>query len=179
MDSTPYPQDLPLGGSENLAEKGPALPTVPKSEKAYPFCSPGVSLVLGLIPGVGAICNGDYSKALLQVLIFGSLCALADQQPGSLGPLFVIISIVFYLYMPLEAYHTAKKRTLALKGIMVENLFEQAYFSDIWVGGLSIGLGVLFLVNQFVPGTLSFVFRGWPLALIAIGIYNLFRYFRP
>ncbi len=179
MESTPYPHDVPLGANEPLTEKDPPVPPLPKSERAYPFCSPGVSLVLGLIPGVGSICNGDYSKGGLQVFIFGSLCALANgQESRGLGPLFVILSIAFYLYMPLDAYHTAKKRTLALKGITVMSPFEQTHFSELWIGGLSISIGILFLVNQFVPGTIHFVFRGWPLALIAIGIYNLVRYFR-
>ncbi len=152
---------------------------VHRPEKAYPYCSPGVSLVLGLIPGVGSICNGDYSKAFLQVLVFGSLCALASgQEAGGLEPLFIILSVAFYLYMPLDSYHTAKKRTLALKGITIASPFERTHFSELWVGGLAISLGILFLVNQFVPGTIGFVFRGWPLVLIGIGIYNLVGYFR-
>jgi hypothetical protein len=179
MESTSHPDEMQLGMNEPLIEKDFAVPEIPKSAKAYPFCSPGVSLVLGLIPGVGSICNGDYSRAFLQVLIFGSLCALASGQEASgLGPLFVILSIAFYLYMPLEAYHTAKKRTLILKGITVISPFERTYFSELWVGCFAISFGILFLVNQFVPGTIHFVFRGWPLALIAIGIYNLTRYFR-
>lgn len=179
MESTSYPHDMPLSTNEPLTPENTPVPAIPKSERAYPFCSPGVSLVLGLIPGVGSICNGDYSKAFLQVLIFGSLCALANGQEASgLGPLFVILSIVFYLYMPLEAYHTAKKRTLALRGVAVASPFEQAYFSELWVGAVSICLGILFLVNQFVPGTIRFVSRGWPLVIIAVGVYNLVRYFR-
>ena len=35
--------------------------------------SPGVGLALGFIPGVGAIYNGQVVKAMVQVLIFGSL----------------------------------------------------------------------------------------------------------
>jgi len=179
MESPSYPDGMSVGANKSLTERDPSAPAIPKSEKAYPFCSPGVSLVLGLIPGVGSICNGDYSKAFLQVLIFGSLCALANLQEASgLGPLFVILSIAFYLYMPLEAYHTAKKRILALRGVAVVSPFERTHFSELWVGGLSISFGILFLVNQFVPGTMRFVFRGWPLALITIGIYNLVRYFR-
>src|SRR5262249_50784565 len=154
-----------------LTEKIPTVSGIPKSEKAYPFCSPGVSLVLGFIPGVGSICNGDYSKAFLQVLILGSLWALAiGQEASGLVPLFVILTIAFYLYMPFEAYHTAKKRKLALKGITISSPFEQTYFSELWVGGVSICLGILFLVNQFVSGTIRFALRGWPLVLIAVGI---------
>ena len=149
------------------------------SDKGYPYCSPNVSLVLGLIPGVGSICNGDYVKAFLQVLIFGSLVSLASsQEVGALSPMFIILSIICFFYMPLEAYHIAKKRTLSLRGITIISPFERIHFSELWTGGLAISFGTLFLVNQFVPGTLHFVSRGWPLALIGIGIYNLSRYFR-
>ncbi|HEU0046771.1 MAG TPA: hypothetical protein VFQ43_04070 [Nitrososphaera sp.] len=153
-------------------------PSIPIPE-GYPYCSPNVSLVLGLIPGVGSICNGDYIKAFLQILIFGSCVSLArSQEVGELGPMFVIISVVFFFYMPLEAYHIAKKRTLAVRGITIISPFERIQCSELWVGGLAISFGTLFLVNQLVPGTLHFVGRGWPLALIGIGIYNLARYFR-
>ena len=37
--------------------------------------NPGLALFLGLIPGVGAIYNGQIVKAMVQVLIFGSLIA--------------------------------------------------------------------------------------------------------
>ena len=38
--------------------------------------SPGVAAVLGLIPGVGAIYNGEYAKAFVHVGIFAALIAL-------------------------------------------------------------------------------------------------------
>jgi hypothetical protein len=156
-----------------------SLPASLKSEKPYPFCPPGVCLALGFVPGVGSICNGDYLKACLQLLIFGSLWSLAgSREAAGLEPLFVILLIGFYLYMPFESYHTAKKRTLALKGITVDSPFEKTRLSGLWVGCLTISFGILFLVNQFVPGTIGFVFRAWPLVLIAIGIYNLRSYFR-
>jgi len=169
VDDSSSPQTNPMPEREK--------PYIP--ERGYPYCSPNVSLVLGLIPGVGSICNGDYVKAFLQILIFGSLVSLASsQEVGGFDSIFVILSIIFFFYMPLEAYHIAKKRNLALRGITVISPFERIQFSELWTGGLAISFGTLFLVNQFVPGTLHFVSRGWPLALIGIGIYNLSRYFR-
>jgi hypothetical protein len=160
-------------------EKNFVVPPIPVTEKAYPYCPPGVCLALGLIPGVGAICNGEYVKAFLHVLIFGSLVSLANSpEVGAFGPMFVILAIVFYLYMPLEAYHTSKKRTLALRGIIFISPFERIQFSDLWVGSLAVLFGSVFLIIQFVPGTIHFLLRGWPLALIGIGAYNLTRYFR-
>ena len=79
--------------------------------------------------------------------------------------------------MPLEAYHTARKRVMAVRGIQVITPFEQIRFSNFWAGVMAILLGTLFLVNQFVPGAIAFVLRGWPIALILIGIYNLTRHF--
>ena len=139
-----------------------------------------MSLLLGFIPGVGSICNGDYLKAFLQVLVFGSLVSLlGSEEAGDLGPVFGILTAAVYLYMPLEAYHLAKKRTLAVQGVRVITPFERIKFPELWVGCLAILSGGIFLMNQFVPGTLHFALRGWPLILIGIGVYNLTRYFRP
>ncbi len=156
-------------------EVGPSIPI----ERGYPYCSPGICFVLGLIPGVGAVCNGDYFKAFIQVLVFGTLVSLASSgESGQLAPMLSMLAIALYLYMPVEAYHVSKKRTLALRGIIVMTPFEKIHFSEIWAGVLAIGLGTMFLVNQYVPGTLRFIMRGWPLLLIALGAYNLVRYFR-
>ena len=149
------------------------------TNEEYPYCPPGVCFVLGLVPGVGAVCNGEYVKAFFQVLVFGTLVSIANSgEAGQSSPMLVILAIALYLYMPLEAYHVSKKRTLALKGIRVMTPFDRFRFSEIWSGVLAVGLGSMFLVDQYVPGTIHFLLRGWPLLLIGIGAYNLLRYFR-
>jgi hypothetical protein len=146
--------------------------------KGDPYCSPGVAFALGLIPGVGAICNGELLKGFIHVLIFGSLISLTgSDEVAGLSPLFGVLAGAFYLYMPLEAYHTARKRVMALRGIQVITPFEAFQFSNFWAGATAILFGTLFLVNQFVPGAIAFVLRGWPIVLILIGVYNLTRHF--
>ena len=180
--SPPYPQSRagPIAEGQTsggLPEVHP--PTLVSTEKGYPYCSPGVCFVLGLIPGVGAICNGEYLKAFFQVLVFGTLVSIAGSgEAGQFSPVLVILAVALYLYMPLEAYHISKKRTLALKGIIVMTPFDKLRLSEIWSGALAIGLGTVFMVNQYVPGTLRFLLRGWPLLIIGFGAYNLFRYFK-
>ena len=49
--------------------------------------SPGAAFALGLIPGVGAIYNGEFLKAAIHVLIFGTLITIR-QQLGFAGALF-------------------------------------------------------------------------------------------
>ncbi|MCI0626363.1 MAG: B-box zinc finger protein [Acidobacteria bacterium] len=173
--SAPPPVVPPLNPS---AGKDFLVPPIP-APQGYPYCPPGVSLLLGFIPGVGSICNGDYFKAFLQVLVFGSLVSVASShEAGDIGPVFGVLTAAVYLYMPFEAYHVAKKRTMAVQGIAVITPFEKMRFPELWVGSLAILAGSIFLANQFVPGTLHFVLRGWPLILIGIGVYNLTRHFR-
>lgn len=149
-----------------------------ESAKGDPYCSPGAAFALGLVPGVGAICNGELLKGFIHVLIFGCLISLTGSDDvAGLSPLFGVLAGAFYLYMPLEAYHTARKRVMAVRGIQVITPFEQIRFSNFWAGAMAILFGTLFLVNQFVPGAIAFVLRGWPIALILIGIYNLTRHF--
>src|SRR5213076_335462 len=46
--------------------------------------NPGAAFALGLIPGVGAIYNGEFVKAAVHVLIFGMLVSLADATDAAL-----------------------------------------------------------------------------------------------
>jgi hypothetical protein len=148
-------------------------------EQGNPYCSPGVSLALGFIPGVGAICNGDYWKAFLQVLIFGSLISLGGADHGEDKiPALTLLAVLMYIYMPLEAYHVARKRVMSLRGVNFVTPFEKMHFPPLAVGIGAVCLGVVLQVSQFVPETMRFLLRGWPLILVAIGIYNLTRYFR-
>ena len=71
--------------------------------------NPGLAATLGFIPGLGAVYNGEYIKALIHVLIFGGLIALLSSDlPGGYDAFFGIALGCFYFYMPIEAYRTAK-----------------------------------------------------------------------
>jgi hypothetical protein len=72
--------------------------------------NPGIAGALGLIPGVGAMYNGQFSKALVHVGIFVALIMAADKIAGEFG--FLIPFFVFY--MAFEAYQTAKAKQLGL-----------------------------------------------------------------
>jgi len=72
--------------------------------------------LLGLIPGVGALYNGEYKKAAIHVAIFLLLTLIHDALDTS-GPFdsplrntASWIRIVFFFYMAFDAYHTAQKK---------------------------------------------------------------------
>ncbi len=47
-----------------------------------PDVSPGLAFLLGLIPGVGAIYNGQYAKGLVHAIIVGLMISIMSQQCG-------------------------------------------------------------------------------------------------
>jgi hypothetical protein len=67
--------------------------------------NPAAAAVLGLIPGVGAMYNGQFFKALIHVVIFVVLVSIT-QRYGVFG----IFIGAWVLYQSFEAFHTAKAR---------------------------------------------------------------------
>ena len=90
--------------------------------------SPVLAGFLGLIPGVGAMYNGQFAKGIVHLVIFFVLTSLEEHASGVFG-LFVFGWIC---YMAFEAYHTAKAR---LEGLPLPNAFG---FNDI---GERMGFG--------------------------------------
>jgi TM2 domain-containing membrane protein YozV len=72
--------------------------------------SPRVAAILGFIPGVGAMYNGEYAKGFIHVLIFATLIWMCDHVSG----LFGLAIGAFICYMPIEAYKTARARELGV-----------------------------------------------------------------
>jgi TM2 domain-containing membrane protein YozV len=67
--------------------------------------NPAAAAVLGLIPGVGAMYNGQFFKGLIHVVIFAVLISISEHFP-----LFGIFIGAWVLYQAFEAYHTAVAR---------------------------------------------------------------------
>ena len=67
--------------------------------------NPGAAAVLGLIPGVGAMYNGQFFKGFIHVVIFAVLISITDHYP-----IFGLFIAAWVLYQSFEAYHTAKAR---------------------------------------------------------------------
>jgi hypothetical protein len=134
--------------------------------------SPGAALVLGFIPGLGAVYNGEYVKALIHVCVFGGLVAAASGDTGNAQPLFVIAAFCFYFYMPIDAYRVAKLRDT---GQPVTEIFPINFEGRLPMGPvILIGIGVLLLFANFGLFRWFWLGRLWPLILIALGAWILF-----
>ncbi len=152
--------------------------TSPYTANVDPAASPGLAFLLGLIPGVGAIYNGQYAKGIVHVLIFGTLISIISTgaAAGGFEPLIGLMIFLMFPYMAFEAYHTARKR---LRGEPVDE-FSSLLPSRGEKGGFPIGpirlilLGVLFLLNTLDVIRFYQIMRWWPIFLIALGAYLLY-----
>ena len=128
--------------------------------------SAGSAFWLGLIPGVGAIYNGEYFKAFVNVMIFGFLISLGNKEGiEGFDTLFHLMTAAFFFYMPLEAYHTARRRLLEARGISVEPVRSETR-QGLWAGIALTVIGVLLFVDRLAPGFLGVALKFWPLVLI-------------
>lgn len=144
----------------------------PHAAPAPGTISPGLAWVLGLIPGVGAIYNGQYAKGFIHVLITGVLIGLADRG----DVMFVLAVWAWFFYMAFEAYHTAAKRALGEPVDEFSSLFPGAGGSTgVPVAPLFlIGMGILLLLNQLEWIELHRLKRYVPpVVLISVGGYML------
>jgi hypothetical protein len=150
--------------------------TAPYSAPGDTGASPGLAFILGLIPGVGAIYNGQYAKGIIHVVILGLIISIMNAgAAGGLEPLFGFLIPLWFFYMAFEAYHTARKR---VRGEALDE-FSSIFPMRTGVNGFPIGpilliaAGVLFLLNSLEIIRFYQLIRWWPLFLIALGVYML------
>lgn len=67
--------------------------------------NPAAAAVLGLIPGVGAMYNGQFFKGLIHVVIFAVLISITNHYA-----IFGLFIAAWIFYQSFEAFHTAKAR---------------------------------------------------------------------
>ena len=169
----PYPPP-PVGAASGFRPAEPQSPYLASADSA----SPGLAFLLGLIPGVGAVYNAQYVKAIVHVVVLGVLISiLSSGAADGFEPLFALLIGIWYLYMPFEAYHTARKRVMGLPVDDVSSLFPMRSRSSGFPIGpvVLIALGVLFLLAQFDMVPFRVLLRFWPVALIVLGGWKLYE----
>jgi TM2 domain-containing membrane protein YozV len=186
----PVSAQLPVSGYPASPYVPPAYATSPVSSpyttpagsytaQAVPDESvhPVLALLLGLIPGVGAIYNGQYAKGLVHTVVFGLLVStIVNSHDGGMEALLGIMIGAWVFYMAFEAYHTARKRRF---GVTVEEFPSQF---DFRAGGgkipagaiLLIGLGFILLLDTTNIISIDDFGKYWPVGLILVGVYMLY-----
>ena len=94
--------------------------------------NPGLAALLGFIPGVGAMYNGQYAKGVVHLIVFAILVSLADEHG-----IFGLFIAGWVCYQVIEAHHTAKARrdgTPLPNPFGLNDLGERLGFGKSWPG---------------------------------------------
>jgi TM2 domain-containing membrane protein YozV len=166
------------GGTVYCAEHAPAASgAAPLRYGQTPppqHANPRIAFILGFIPGVGAIYNGQYAKGLVHAVIFGLMISImSSSESRGLEPLFGILLAVFVLYMPFEAYHTARRRNQGEPVDEFSSLVQPHQRHSSGGAMALIVIGSIFLLNTLGVVEMHQILRFWPVALIALGINML------
>jgi len=155
--------------------------------------NPLAATLLGFIPGVGAIYNGQIVKALIHVLIFAGLCWAQERSGGNV--FFGLMIAFFFFYMVWDAHATAKAiqehRPLPDPFGLGANLPASETAAPASPGPGSelvrhgphvptaaivlIGLGVIFLLDNLGMFHWHWMGHLWPIILIVIGVWLIAR----
>jgi len=184
-----------------LQGAGPAVPTAVPVTIVEGAPSPALAGILAaLIPGLGAMYNGQFVKAFVHVVIFAMLIVAVSHGYG-LAPLFGILIGFFWFYMIFDAVKSAKAKQLGIPApdpLGLDRLFgieeshpaasrtasnagamagqpaaQQAARDNTPIGAIVlVALGVFFLLGNL--GMLH-VHRLWPLILIGLGLWIAYR----
>jgi hypothetical protein len=129
--------------------------------------NPSIAFILGFFPGLGAVYNGEYNKALIHIIVFAAMIVglSSDLGEGATTALALLLA-GFVFYMAIDAMRSAKARN---QGLATADPLEN-WSKDRPVGPIIlIGLGALFLLNNFSWFPFYRMQRLWPLILIAAG----------
>jgi hypothetical protein len=150
----------------------PQLPAPPPVAAATRR-SPGLTMVLSCLPGLGHVYLGLYQRGIMFFAAFAMAIWLADHSDAG-----ILIPFVWFFGV-IDAYRQAQ---LINAGMMPDlSLGGPAVTVKRGRGGLGFGvfltvLGLLLLYNQFYPLDLTFLVDWWPLLLVFAGVYLLAKH---
>jgi hypothetical protein len=136
--------------------------------------SPARAALFAIIPGIGAVYNRQYVKAVLHFAIFAGLSIIASSGPGIFG----LAAFAWYVFTIIDAYRSAQAilRNVIINPALLEEDAEDINV-PIW-GGVLVLLGVLFFLNNLGVFSLAEMTRFlWPLFFVALGIYLVVEYY--
>ncbi|HWE48177.1 MAG TPA: DUF5668 domain-containing protein [Bryobacteraceae bacterium] len=137
---------------------------------------PILAFLLGFIPGVGALYNGQLAKGLIHAVVFGLLVSIASNSHSNMEPLLGMMIAAWVFYMAFEAWHTAKRRRDGDSVEEFSSLFDIRPTHGRFPAGalLLIAVGFLLLLDTTDMIDMVQLERYWPVGLILLGLYMLY-----
>jgi len=143
---------------------------LPAASSKYHRSNPAIAFLLGFLPGMGAFYNEQFGKGMIHLAIFLVLFISGvdgNMSGGAAAALWICIGGL-WIYMPVDAYRTAKaKQTGEILNDPLDAFTKERPIGPI----LLIGAGLLLLLHNFdwFPWYRISQFF-WPAVLIGAGV---------
>jgi hypothetical protein len=138
--------------------------------------SPTLAGFLSLMPGLGQAYLGYYKSGFIMVLIVAATITFLDRSNGGgLEPLFGMFLSFFWIFNIIDAVRKAKLYNRHMAGA---ETIEAPTDSPLAGGIILLIVGLLLTLSITLNVDLEFLENLWPLALLAGGIYLLWKYVR-
>jgi hypothetical protein len=134
-----------------------------------PADSPKRAAVCAIIPGLGAVYNTEYLKAIAYFTVWAALAVMGNRVSSVFG----FGAFVFILFTMFDAYRSAEER---VRRRLKTDYFDEPPRQDktlVGWGVFLIILGAIFLLHNIIP--FYFLNRFWPLIFILIGAFLVYR----
>jgi Domain of unknown function (DUF5668)/B-box zinc finger len=158
---------IPVPGS-STPEQLPVAGVPPAASSGF-GPNPGLAFFLGFLPGLGAFYNEQFGKGVIHLAIFLFLFITGVDggvSGGAEAALWICVAAL-WVYMPVDAYRTAKAK---LAGQPLSDPLE-SFSKGRPVGPiLIIGIGILLLLHNFDWFPFWRIQQFWPVILIVIGL---------
>lgn len=145
----PYTYPGSNTGANYTAPAGGPVPPPPLTPPIPGEPNPGLAALLGFIPGVGAMYNGQYAKGVVHLVVFAILVSLSNEN-GIFG-LFVA---GWVCYQVIEAHQTARARrdgTPLPNPFGLNDLGERLGFGKAWPASNASGSATQPTASGTVP----------------------------
>jgi hypothetical protein len=143
-------------------QKPPPPPTPPR----FLDHKPARAALCAIIPGIGAVYNREYMKAVIHFSIFAGLTIISE----SVG-IFGMAAFAFYVFTIIDAYRSAEAIARGESTASLEKSVEAGGLNLLLWGGVLIAMGILFLLDNLDAIRLRDAIQFWPVLLILLGVY--------
>jgi hypothetical protein len=143
--------------------------------------SPAFATLMSLVPGLGQVYVGYYQQGFINILVIASLITLLNRGLGDVTPLAAIFMAFYWLYNIVDAARRAMYYNQALSGTgpleMPVGLAKPDTMGSLYGGLLLIVFGGLVLGHTLFGYSLEWLERWWPVVLVLMGVYLVYRSF--
>lgn len=136
--------------------------------------SPALAAILSLGPGLGQIYVGYYMRGFVNILVVAALIAVVSSEPpGGMLPFLGMLIPFFWIFNMIDAWRRAHLYNEYLAGEEKPKLPTDSPL----VGGIVLLiLGIILTLSITFGLDLDFLSWIWPLAILAAGIYLVWKY---